>query len=89
MSDEFRTEVETQELIDKLLREIFSCTEYRQEQQENFQILLTLNYDFLMKVKMYATPGTFLFGADHTLHGWPYLEDVKQKEPYKVWSRHL
>lgn len=89
MPDEFRTEVETQELMDQLWRNIFIITEGHQREQQNFQILVTLNHDFQMKYRAHRDSPMFAIDPNSTIHGWPYLTDVKQKEPYKVWSRYL
>lgn len=88
MSNDFKQQVETEEILDKLLGMIFHEVQIRNGGDESFEILVTLSNEFRMKLFAFSNVRCFSINLD-TIHGMPWTIDGKQKEPVKVWSRPL
>lgn len=88
MTDTFRQEVETQESMDKLQREVLTVV--RDCAKENIldpELMVTFSADFQSKVDIYGT--VHLYGSNHerVVYGQPWFSIVSQEEPFRIWKR--
>ena len=86
MANDYQQEFETEIEFKKLFARIHYLTSANTK--ENFELMVTFNPDFQMKIEAYCTVNLYEHTQGHkrSVFGWPWFTDASQEEKFKVWQ---
>jgi hypothetical protein len=87
MLNDFQLEVETSEQLMALQRKICTMIQQPLFMDSQFQLLLTLTYEFRQRVVAFGDSGVLVLHPKRLLLGWPWVIDPNQQEAFLVWIR--
>ena len=87
MTDAFHTEVETQERLDTLIREMCSLGQTAAKENKGIEMMVTFSPDFQMKANELCTISLYGNKHERLVNGFTWFTNMGQEEPYKIWIR--
>jgi hypothetical protein len=87
MDNGFRQEVETQENLESLQRQILRQVHEAERDNLEPELMITFSADFQIKVDTYCQTNLYQKNHAREYMGWPWLSTMWQEEPFILWKR--